>query len=84
MTDYTVPNFTFQSTEEKPETPQTFRYSVPTLDIPITKTKEPKQAFQSVYDFENDPDVLKDWDVVANALNKKGDEIAESISNKYN
>ena len=79
MTDYTVPNFTFQSTEKKPETPQTFRYSVPTLDIPTTKTKEPKQAFQSVYDFENDPDVLKDWDVVANALNKKGDEIAETL-----
>tara|TARA_R100001463_G_scaffold51477_1_gene102157 strand:+ start:960 stop:5027 length:4068 start_codon:yes stop_codon:yes gene_type:complete len=79
MTDYTVPNFTFQSTEEKPETPQTFRYSVPTLDIPTTKTKEPKQAFQSVYDFENDPDVLKDWDVVANALNAKGEEISEFL-----
>jgi len=40
---------------------------------------KPRQTFQSVYEFENDEDVLKDWDIVANAINENGEGIAETL-----
>ena len=41
-------------------------------------SKQAKQEFKSIAEFENDEEVLKDWDIVAKVLDQKGERISET------
>ena len=42
-------------------------------------SKQVKQEFKSIAEFENDEEVLKDWDIVAKVLDQKGERISETL-----
>ena len=42
-------------------------------------SKQAKQEFKSIAEFENDEEVLKDWDIVAKVLDQKGERISETL-----
>ena len=63
---------------------QPFQYTLETDDDEdifsgIAKEDKPRTSFTSVYDFENDEDVKRDFDIVAGALGERGEGIAETL-----
>ena len=63
---------------------QPFQYTLETDDDEdifsgIPKEDKPRTSFTSVYDFENDEDVKRDFDIVAGALGERGEGIAETL-----
>ena len=69
--------------EEKTQDNTIYKYDIESTfkDRPLMYSKPPlaRQSFQSIDEFRNDKDVLQDWDIVANALGEKGEDVVETL-----